>query len=196
MSEGADALKRVHGSTTFMKACELCNVLSVTRILKFNVDVNHSSNHKNQSTGLMSVSASGHVGLMKKLVSHGADIDAMDSTGQTALFYAAGGHPAAIQWLLDQGADINHLDESQSHALFRAAENGNHEASGLLIALGADTHQINCKNQSAFDAAVDNGKDLSETVSVAEVKPASDNQHIASGKQSNDKHTESDVEPL
>jgi len=60
----------------------------------------------------MFASLSGQVATVKLFLEHGAEVNAHDEQGRTALFYAAGrGFPTITLMLLDKGADPNLTDK-------------------------------------------------------------------------------------
>ena len=61
---------------------------------------------KNGFTKLMSASAVGDIGMVRKHLTDGADKDAADDNGYTALmFAAANGHESVVNFLLEVGAN-------------------------------------------------------------------------------------------
>ena len=61
---------------------------------------------KNGFTKLMSASAVGDIGMVRKHLTDGADKDAADDNGYTALmFAAANGHESVVKFLLEIGAN-------------------------------------------------------------------------------------------
>ncbi len=94
---------------------------------------------------LIRASAKGDLARVKKLIEEGADVDAGDSTGRTALLEAAwGGHVDVVKYLLDKGASVNAADSSGYTPLMRAAEEGHAVIVSLLIKKGAD---VNCRGK-------------------------------------------------
>jgi TonB family protein len=80
----------------------------------------------------------------KQLIASGADINALDSSGWTALMYAAGSYGSSgLGPLLEAGADGNHQSPQGDTALMAAALKG--ELSEELLAKGA---KINIQNRS------------------------------------------------
>ena len=101
---------------------------------------------------LFEVSRAGHKGIVQLLLDNGADIEAMNDSGETALVgAAAGGHEAIVRLLLDKGADIEAKDDSGRTALVRAAARGHEATVRLLLDKGAD---IEAKNDSGETALV------------------------------------------
>ncbi|HIE53972.1 MAG TPA: ankyrin repeat domain-containing protein, partial [Chromatiaceae bacterium] len=76
---------------------------------------------------------------MEKLLDQGADVNAANKYGKTALMMAAeNGNLAAVSLLLARGADVNRKTVADCTALTLAAENGEPEVTALLIERGAD----------------------------------------------------------
>ncbi len=86
--------------------------------------------------------------MVRNLIDGGADVDAKDNDGRTALIYATekGGYRRneIIQLLLDRGADINAKDKDGRTALMEAVWQENEEIVQLLLNSGAD---VNAKDK-------------------------------------------------
>ena len=82
----------------------------------------------------------GEFAMVKQLVDQGADTNARDSYGVTALMHAAeAGHVAVVGHLLERGADPNLRDTSDGMtALMVSAAEGHSEVVRLLLAAEAD----------------------------------------------------------
>lgn len=101
--------------------------------------------YKASLTKLMRAAGSGNIEQVKALLENGADVEEVDSNGQTALFYAAcNGHDHIVTLLLDHGADLNRSDPGSSKGfgvgdtpLSLAAENGHADVVDTLLARGA-----------------------------------------------------------
>jgi ankyrin repeat protein len=80
---------------------------------------------------------SGNSRIVRRLLAHGADVNARDADGNTPLilasFYAG---PECVSLLIGQGADVNAANQSGVTALIRAATN--YEKTRLLVAAGAN----------------------------------------------------------
>ena len=71
---------------------------------------------------------------VEMLLSAGADVNARNGYGNTALNYASYyGHTKTIEMLLSKGADVNARDDSGNTALHRASDNGHIEIVRLLL---------------------------------------------------------------
>lgn len=83
--------------------------------------------------------AHGHIGLMRRLIAAGADVNAREDNGETALGAAArGGHDAAIIFLCKRGAEVDAPRRDGVTALAIAAQNRRAGAVRLLLDYGAD----------------------------------------------------------
>ena len=62
-------------------------------------------------------------GIIRDLLDAGADINARDNKGKTALMFATvNGYQLVVQTLVDSGADVNSLDKEGNTALIMAAK--------------------------------------------------------------------------
>lgn len=79
--------------------------------------------------------------LVKRLVEHGADVDAVDSDGRTALMFAVlSENLQVVKFLIESGADINKVDNKGFSALVFAVILNNVDITKLLIHHGADVN--------------------------------------------------------
>jgi ankyrin repeat protein len=77
--------------------------------------------------------------IVSLLISKGADVNASDPEGETALMYAAGiGERGAVRLLLRAGADVNAVGNDHETALLFAIRGNHEEIAEDLIAKGAD----------------------------------------------------------
>jgi ankyrin repeat protein len=104
------------------------------------VDVNAKSNSNLQATALILAAQNGNIHLIPDLIRLGADLNATDVNGDTALNHAAQFHqPAAMRLLLEAGADASIRDKWKQTPLISAASYHNRPAVRLLLERGADT---------------------------------------------------------
>lgn len=83
----------------------------------------------------------GSVEELERLLAGGADIDARDGHGQTALMVAAAkGHEHVVAWLVERGAALNVTAKFGLSALMLAVVNGRIDIVRRLTAAGADRH--------------------------------------------------------
>jgi hypothetical protein len=77
---------------------------------------------------------------LRDMLERGADVDARDRYGQTALMLTAlQGHVEAARVLVESGADLNHTAKYRLSALMLAAINDRGPIVQLLLDAGADT---------------------------------------------------------
>ena len=80
--------------------------------------------------------------VMATLLEYGADVNAYDETGLTALHYMGigAGSIEEVLWLLEQGVDVNVVDNQGRTPLHWAASYGRIEIVETLLANGADVN--------------------------------------------------------
>jgi ankyrin repeat protein len=115
--------------------------------------------------GLHDAAAKGEVAEIERLAAAGADLNARDGHGRTALMVAAhagapgGGHRAA-EALIAAGADLNALDHDRYDVLTIAAVADDEAMVRLAIAAGADTGLVTSRyDGTALIAAAHLGHD-------------------------------------
>lgn len=83
---------------------------------------------------LIKATARGDIATVRALLARGADVQARDANGRTALTYAAeNGDPTTVQTLLNSGADVNARDWKGWSPLIYAAENGDVTTVQMLL---------------------------------------------------------------
>jgi ankyrin repeat protein len=105
------------------------------------VDINIRDDSKIKGTALVSAVQNGNIHLIADLIRMGADLNATDVNGDTALNHAAQfNQPAAMRLLLEAGADTGIQDKWKQTPLVSAAgDKHNRAAVRLLLQHGADT---------------------------------------------------------
>lgn len=105
----------------------------------------------------------GDVLALEDLLQAGADIDARDRYGQSALMLAArSGHLVAVEALLRHGANLNFTAKFGLSALMLAIIAGHEEIARALVRAGADlelrgTGAPGFWNKTAYDLAAERG---------------------------------------
>ena len=95
------------------------------------------------------------------LLEHGADVNAKDKSGNTALMFAAGQeeqyikieNDKVVRLLLEHGAEVDAKNESGETALMVAASNGYEKTVTLLLEHGADADLRNADGKTARELA-------------------------------------------
>jgi ankyrin repeat protein len=119
-------------------------------------------------TVLMLTSYTGNADAVKLLIERGADVNAQQIRGQTALMWAAAeGHSAVIKQLLASGADTSLSSAASTKperrpaggmtALLFASRQGKLEAARALVEGGADVNQVGADGTSPLLIAIVNG---------------------------------------
>jgi ankyrin repeat protein len=78
----------------------------------------------------------------EELVAGGANINARDAFGQTALIFAVQAQPRTARYLLEHGADVNVRDHFGKPALTLAIEVGQFDTVRELLTKGADVNAV------------------------------------------------------
>jgi len=96
--------------------------------------------------------------LMQQLLAAGADVNAQDPVGMTALAIAAGqGHPRNVDLLLGSDAAVDARDTDGWTALMYAAQVGNEAIVRSLIAAGANVDVANTDGDTPLSLAREGG---------------------------------------
>lgn len=108
-------------------------------------------------TGLMIGAWEGKLELMRLFIARGADINKLNTNGETALALAAWrGNLDVVKWLLERGASIN-APQRRWSALHYAVFAGHTEVAEYLIAQGADINAQSTNGSSVLMMAVYEG---------------------------------------
>jgi len=126
-------------------ADEAGSVSRVNLLLALGADPNARAKEGHAVTPLQHAAWAGHVEVARVLLDHGADVNAVDECGKTALHWAAEcGHTDVVKLLLDRGADVTVKDRDDlSTPMARAAEADHREVVILLLEHGADPNADN-----------------------------------------------------
>ncbi|MEZ0225738.1 MAG: ankyrin repeat domain-containing protein [Alphaproteobacteria bacterium] len=120
---------------------------------------------KSRRSPLMDAAFRGDGRRVAGLLKGGADINATNATGATALTLAAqNGHKAVVSYLLSKGAGVNAIEgaaktnKAGMTALMHAAQQGHAEIVKMLLEKGADTKVKTSLGQTALMLAAFKGK--------------------------------------
>ena len=113
-------------------------------------------NHKNEKnynlTPLHAASDLGYFRIVKYLVDHGADLEALSMNEDTPLTKACyRGHLSIAAFLLSRGANINHQNKQKETPLHLAVENNHLNIVKLLIRNNANQSLRNYENNTPLD---------------------------------------------
>ena len=110
----------------------------------------------------------GDIALAEEAIKNGADVNAKDKEGNTALIDAAGSinknNKEIVELLINSGADVNAKNNAGWTALMSAAFEGNKEIVETLIKAGADVNAKDSYGDTALILAATNygSKDVIE----------------------------------
>ena len=100
----------------------------------------------------------GDTAVVEALLEAGADVEAKDSHGWTALHIAAmEGHSAVVKVLLEAGADVNAKDNTDGTALLNAAMIGHYAIIKTLLEAGANVEAKDNHGWTALSLAAMRG---------------------------------------
>ena len=103
---------------------------------------------------LLNASYYGHTERVTMLLEKGADANAKDTSGRTALIWASiGGHIEIVTRLLENGAEVNARSNAGNTALITASIKGHIETVAMLLENGAEVNEENHHGLSSLSAA-------------------------------------------
>ena len=113
---------------------------------------------RNLNAELLSAVTNNHLDTACRCLDQGADINATNSEGETALIIAASNnHADIVEMLLSREPMINHTDNIGSTALIMAAENGHTHIVQILLEHGAAINNHGTGGNTALILAAENG---------------------------------------
>ncbi len=106
----------------------------------------------------------------RTLIDRGADVNAKDSTMQSAYLIATSeGYLDLLRLTLAHGAEVNDKDSWNGTGLIRAAERGHHLVVGELVQAGVDKNHVNRIGYQALHEAVWLGRNSAAYVDTVRV---------------------------
>jgi ankyrin repeat protein len=128
----------------------------------------------NGITPLMAAAYSGRTDMVARLLTKGADVNAVDRLMKNAMIYAAGeGRTEVVRLFIAKGVNPNALYEHELTALMWAAGGGHMETVRLLLDAGATTGLKDDRGKTAADIAREQKyEDLAKHIEAPPAKTA------------------------
>jgi len=109
-------------------------------------------------TQLLGAAAAGDAESVQKLLAKGADIEARDANGRSALLLATHHNKISIaRMLIDAGADVNAMDNISDSPFLYAGAEGRLEILRMTLSQGADLASVNRYGGTALIPAAHHG---------------------------------------
>lgn len=172
--EAARKKEQLEERTELLFSAVKSNNLEQAKVcIELGADVNAKSKIKdaNGETVLMIAAGEGYKDMAELLIKSGADINAQNNYGKTALMCAANGdnngrkgnyssYKDITELLVNSGADVNAKDDKGKTALILAAFDLRKDIAELLIKAGADVNAKDCDGNSALYLATEKNFNL------------------------------------
>ena len=140
---------RIMDTIEIVKAAVTANKKTIKKI------VNSLDSAGNSDENLVKAAARGDLNSVKKLIECGANPDANDKKGYTALIWAIDkAHDETALFLIEHGANVNRADNYGYTPLIWAADRGRENGARLLIERGADLNSTDNGGKTALIWAV------------------------------------------
>lgn len=151
-------------SDEVVKAVEDGDIDLVSRLVKDGESANYRSGPYSEPLLLLTQGMREDFDMMKALVELGADVNATDKDGASALGKASiFGTAKSVEFLLKNGANPNHVDKDGGYPLGMAISKGRFDVVKLLVEHGADvnlaTHGLSFGYSPLIFAVVRGDKD-------------------------------------
>jgi ankyrin repeat protein len=140
-------------------AAETGDVITVRTLLERGASANYRAGPK-RATALILAAQKGQDDVIQMLVARGAEIDAQNTDGVTAVFLAAlNGHVSSTRLLARHGARLDLKTNKEGWTpLMGAVVNNHSEAVRALLELGADSRVRNSLGKTAEEMAAEHPK--------------------------------------
>lgn len=150
-------------SIRLYEAVSGCRLDKVIELIAKGADVNwiNNSYFGKKKSVLHEAASEGCVPLIKTLIKHGANLNALDDLGQNALHLAAlKGHLDAVQTLIQSGVDVNAKTYALGYTpLHMATQSGYADCVQMLIECGTDVGIKDCTGSDIISFAETYGQD-------------------------------------